>query len=164
MSYLRIESSPGDYIGQGKNYAYEKDDLVIRGSGQGIRCQVGDFSNWTLNLSAGQNRTLDVGEYRDAKRQPFSGESPGIEFSGNCRGSNTLSGEFRIWELEMKGDQVIRLAVDFVPAVRGEDAPARRHAQVQLDLPLTGAVGRCVGRPAEVSVPAGSGHASRQRP
>ncbi len=79
-----------------KNYAHEKDHLVLRSSAGVIRCQVGEIGGWTLNLLASQNRTLDVGEYREAKRQPFCGESPGIEFSGNGRGSNTLSGEFRI--------------------------------------------------------------------
>jgi S1-C subfamily serine protease len=114
VTYLRVESAPGDYIGQGKSYSYEKDDLKFQASAGGVRCQVGSAGGWTLLLGAGQGRNLDVGEYRDAKRHPFSGESPGIEFTGNGRGCNAISGEFRVWEFEMKGNTVVRLAVDFV--------------------------------------------------
>src|SRR5262249_38541981 len=92
VSYLRVESSPGDYIGQGKSYAYEKEDLAFQPWGGGIRCQVGSVGNWTVLFGAGQGRNLGIGEYRDAKRHPFSGESPGIEFSGNGRGCNMISG------------------------------------------------------------------------
>ncbi len=124
VSYARIESSPGDYIGQGKSYSFTREDISLMGGyGGGVRCQIGGFSNWSLSLSAGQGRNLEVAEYRNAKRQPFAGESPGIEFSGNGRGSNTLSGEFRIWEYEMKGNEVVRLAVDFVQRSEGSMPP-----------------------------------------
>jgi hypothetical protein len=123
VSYLRVESSPGDYIGQGKNYSYDKEDLTFQPWAGGIRCQIGSFGNWSLVFGAGQGRNLGVGEYRDAKRQPFSGESPGIEFSGNGRGCNMISGEFRVWELETRGNAVVRVAVDFVQRCEGKMPP-----------------------------------------
>jgi hypothetical protein len=123
VSYLRFESAPGDYIGQGKSYAYEKGDLTLRPLQGGVQCQVGSFGNWTLLFGAGQGRNLDVGEYRDAKRHPFSGESPGIELTGNGRACNTISGEFRVWEFEQKGNTVVRFAVDFVLRCDGKMAP-----------------------------------------
>ncbi|MFO0887678.1 MAG: serine protease [Isosphaeraceae bacterium] len=122
--YTRIESTAGDYIGQGKNYSYGREDITFQPwAGGGLRCQIGGNSSWSLALSAGQGRNLAVAEYRDAKRQPFAGDSPGLEFSGNGRGSNTLSGEFRIWEYETKGNEVIRLAVDFVQRSEGKMPP-----------------------------------------
>jgi hypothetical protein len=124
VTYLRVESLAGDYIGQGKNYAYQKDDLTFQPWGfGGIRCQVGQMGNWSLLLGAGQGRNLQVGEYRDAKRHPFSGASPGIEFTGNGRGCNTISGAFRIWELEIDGTSVGRLAVDFVQRCEERSPP-----------------------------------------
>jgi hypothetical protein len=124
ISYLRVQSPPGDWVGQGKTYSYEKDELTFQSWGAGgIRCQVGQVGNWTLLLGAGQGRNLQVGEYRDAKRHPFSGASPGIEFTGNGRGCNTISGAFRIWELEIDGNAVARLAVDFFQCCEGRKPP-----------------------------------------
>jgi hypothetical protein len=114
VSYLRFESVPGDYIGQGKSYAYEKSDLTLRPIQGGVQCQVAPFGNWTLLFGAGQGRNLDVAEYRGAKRHPFRDESSGIELTGNGRGCNQISGEFRVWELELRGNTVVRFAVDFV--------------------------------------------------
>ena len=64
--YLRFESAPGDYVGQGKSYAYEKSDLTLRPWQGGVQCQVAPFGNWNLLFGAGQGRNLDVGEYRGA--------------------------------------------------------------------------------------------------
>jgi hypothetical protein len=114
VSYLRFESSMGDHIGQGKSYAYEKGELSLMASQGGVQCQVAPFGNWTLLFGAGRGRNLDVAEYRGAKRHPFSDESPGIELNGNGRGCNMISGEFRVWEFEQKGNSVVRFAVDFV--------------------------------------------------
>jgi hypothetical protein len=114
ITYLRFESLEGDFIGQGKTYAYDKDELTLRRFGAGVQCQVGEFGSWSLGFSAGQNKSLEAVEYRNAKRLPFSGESPGIELTGNGRGCNQISGEFRVWEIELRGNDVTRLAVDFV--------------------------------------------------
>jgi hypothetical protein len=114
VSYLRFESSSGDYIGQGKSYAYENGNLTLMPFQGGVQCRVAPNGNWTLLFGAGRGRNLDVAEYRGAKRHPFSDESPGIELTGNGRGCSTISGEFRVWEFEQKGNTVVRLAVDFV--------------------------------------------------
>jgi hypothetical protein len=114
VTYLRFESAAGDFIGQGKSYAYERGELTLRAGQGGVSCQVAPFGNWNLGFRAGQGRNLDVGEYRGAKRGSFSGESPGIELYGNGRGCNTISGEFRVWEFERNGNTVVRFAVDFV--------------------------------------------------
>ncbi|WP_435021863.1 S1C family serine protease [Tundrisphaera sp. TA3] len=123
ISYVRVESTAGDYIGQGKSYSYGKGDLSFQMQGPALRCQIGDFGNWTLSLSAGGNRMLEAAEYRDAKRYPFSNDAPGLDFSGNGRGSNMLAGEFRIWELDMTQGQVNRIAVDFVQRSEGKMPP-----------------------------------------
>jgi hypothetical protein len=56
---------------------------------------------------------LTVGEYPGAKRHAFSGDSPGLEFGGKGRGSNTLTGAFVVWELAVKDNKVVKLAIDF---------------------------------------------------
>jgi hypothetical protein len=114
VSYLRFESPSGDFIGQGKSYSYEEGDLTLRSYQGGVQCEVQDPGNWTLLFGAGRGRNLDVAEYRGAKRHPAREESPGIELTGNSRGCGRISGEFRVWEYEQKGNTVVRFAVDFV--------------------------------------------------
>ncbi len=123
VSYLRAVSSKGDYIGQGKNYSYESDEISPQMNPRGVTVHVGGIGGWTLNFGGPGKRFLESGEYRDAKRFPFSGESPGLEFYGFGRGANTLSGEFMVWEIEVKNNQVVRLAVDFIQRCEGKMLP-----------------------------------------
>jgi len=116
VSYLRAVSSKGDYIGQGKSYSYDGTAMTVRGHQRGATVTVG---GWTLNFGGRDKRSLEVGEYDGAKRFPFSGDAPGLEFYGNGRGCNTLAGKFVVWEFEVKGNEVVRLAIDFIQ--RGEE-------------------------------------------
>ena len=47
---------------------------------------------------------------------------PGLNFSGNGRGSNTLSGKFVVWEFVVKDGKVTSLAIDFVQYSEGNKA------------------------------------------
>jgi hypothetical protein len=121
ISYLRaISSDKADYIGQGKTYSYGGDELVVRRDARGVRIMVG---GWDINFGAPTGRFLQLGEYPDAKRHPFSGDSPGIEFSGNGRGCNQISGKFVVWELVTQGNEVVRLAIDFTQSCEGKMPP-----------------------------------------
>jgi hypothetical protein len=114
VSYLRAVSSKGDFIGQGKTYSYPGEALTVRRNDRGVNITVGGPFGWQISFGAPHGRFLEVGEYRDAKRYPFSGASPGIEFTGEGRGCNQISGQFVVWELEFKGNEVSKLAIDFV--------------------------------------------------
>jgi hypothetical protein len=114
VSTLSVVSSKGDYIGQGQSYSYLGNDLTVQTNQRGVTVQVEGIGGWTLNLGGPGNRFLEVGEYEGAKRFPFSGDAPGLEFFGKGRGANKLSGKFVVWEIEVKGNQVVRLAVDFI--------------------------------------------------
>jgi hypothetical protein len=123
-SYLKIVSSPGDYIGQGKSYQYAGGELTVQKAPRGIRVTVGGMKViWRLDIGAPKGQFLQVGEYRDAKRHAFSGTSPGLDFYGMGRGSNQLAGEFVVWELEVQGGQITRLAIDFVQRSEGKGPP-----------------------------------------
>jgi hypothetical protein len=110
-SYLKIVSSPGDYIGQGKTYDYKGNELVIKVTPQGLNLTV---DGWNLDISGPKGQALQVGEYQNAKRYPFNGDSPGLSFYGKGRGNNKIAGEFVVWELEINNGQVVRAAIDFV--------------------------------------------------
>jgi hypothetical protein len=114
ITYLRAVSSPGDFIGQGKTYYYENDELAVQLMGRGVQITVGGFAGWRILFGAPPGQSLQAGEYLDAKRHPFAGDSPGIEFTGFGRGCNEISGKFRVWEFEMKGTEISRLAIDFI--------------------------------------------------
>lgn len=116
-SYMKVVSSPGDFIGQGKNCDYKGDQLVIKPTPRGVQITV---DGWNLQIGAPRNQTLKVGEYPNAKRFAFSGESPGLDFFGKGRGSNQLTGEFVVWEMEVNGNQVVKLAIDFVQRSDGK--------------------------------------------
>lgn len=119
-SYLKIVSPAGDFIGQGKTYEYKGSDLVVKKTARGVHVEV---KGWGLDIGGPNGQFLAVGEHRDAKRFFVSGKSPGLDFSGNGRGSNTLSGEFAVWELEVAGGQFTRLAIDFVQRCEGKGPP-----------------------------------------
>ena len=119
-SYLKIVSSPGDYIGQGKNYNYAGADLMVRKTPRGVDVRV---DGWMLQIGGPKGQFLQAGEYPNAKRFAFSDTFPGLDFSGNGRGSNTVAGEFVVWELVVQGDQITRLAIDFVQRSEGKNAP-----------------------------------------
>jgi hypothetical protein len=114
VSSLRVVSTKGDYIGQGESYSYGGNELTVQTNGRGVTVNVGGPGGWTLNFGGPGNRFLEVGEYDGAKRFPFSGDAPGIEFYGNGRGCNIIAGKFVVWEIEVKGNQVVRLAIDFI--------------------------------------------------
>jgi hypothetical protein len=111
VSYLNAVSSPGDYIGQGKSYSYSGNDLTVRRIDRGVQITV---DGWTVQFGAPRGQFLEVAEYANAKRYPFSDDAPGIEFYGHGRGCNRIAGKFMVWELEIKGNEIIRLAIDFV--------------------------------------------------
>jgi V8-like Glu-specific endopeptidase len=120
VSSLRVVSSKGDYIGQGQSYSYEGEELVARPTNRGVTLNV---DGWMVNFGGPGNRFLEVGEYVNAKRHPFSGDAPGLEFFGKGRGANQLSGKFVVWELEVKGNEVVRLAIDFIQQCEGTQPP-----------------------------------------
>ncbi len=120
VTYLRAVSVTGDYIGQGKNYSYGESEMTARRDFRGVNVAAGGFN---FQFGGPANHFLEAREYLDAKRHPFSGEAPGMEISGNGRASNVLEGKFVVWELAVKGNEVVRLAIDFSQRSEGKMPP-----------------------------------------
>jgi hypothetical protein len=123
VSYLRVVSSKGDYIGAGKSYSYSGEVLTVQRNQRGVSISVEGPTGWRILFGAPNGQFLDVGEYQDAKRFPFSDASPGIEFTGQGRGCNQISGQFMVWEFETSGNEVTKLAVDFIQRCENSMAP-----------------------------------------
>jgi hypothetical protein len=110
-TFLRGVSERGDFIGQGQTFTLRGDQIKLVPTDRGVSVT---FEGFGLSLGAPVGRSLTVGQYLDAKRHPFSDDRPGIEFTGHGRGCNEEAGRFVVWELEVKGNQIVRLAADFV--------------------------------------------------
>ena len=120
VSFLNAISSQGDYIGQGKTYRFAETEMVAHRNNRGVQVSAGGYN---FQFGGPGKTFLTAREYHDAKRLPFSGESPGIEIMGNGRGCNTIAGQFVVWELATKGNEVVRVAIDFVRRCDGKGPP-----------------------------------------
>ncbi|MGI9202479.1 MAG: hypothetical protein ACR2Q3_00630 [Woeseiaceae bacterium] len=109
---ITLDSDAGDYIGQGQSYNYDDSNADIRysrnydnGITVTIRNLPGEPSDWwTLNLAAPGNAEIQPGVYEGAIRFPFQAvDQPGLSFSGNGRGCNTLTGSFDVLEVAYDG-------------------------------------------------------------
>lgn len=105
---LSFTSEPGDYIGGGASATFTRDNGYFRVSNnfdQGIGFGFNDFAfggnnSWSLDLAAPGNTPLVPGTYEGATRFPFQElTEPGLSFSGNGRGCNTLTGRFNVQDI-----------------------------------------------------------------
>ncbi len=55
-----------------------------------------------------------AGDYPGARRIDPQGQLPELDYSGRGRGNTQATGRFVVWEIEFSGNDVKRLAVDFV--------------------------------------------------
>jgi hypothetical protein len=146
---LTMVSDSGDYIGQGQTYnlttpAYSFTTSPISGGGPYgvVPLEVQNPNNpsdyWSLYFGTAFGRPMQTGTYLGATRYAFAYGNPGMEVSGQHRGSNTLTGFFTVHQVEYSGDRLFRFRADFeqhseggTPALRGTvkfnsvDGPAR---------------------------------------
>ena len=129
-NYVKFISTKGDFIGQGKRESY---DLTKVGSVQGRAAGPlsVSFSGWGVEFAPPlRAKQFGTGTYLGATRLPFrSGAEPGLNFSGNARGNNTLSGSFAVWELEVEDGKVVAFAADFLQ--RGEKTGPPLYGRVR---------------------------------
>lgn len=126
-SYLKIFGAQGDYITQGKSYDYAGNDLIVKKGPRGVNVRV---DGWSLDIGAPNGEFLKVGEFLNAKRFAFSGDSPGLDFNGKGRGSNRIAGEFVVWEIEVQDNQIVRLAIDFVQRSEEKGPPVQGKLRI----------------------------------
>jgi hypothetical protein len=101
---LSFTSDPGDWVGLGESASYATsagDVMSVTGSSDDNTVDValtgahGDW--WYLTLAAPRGHVLSPGTYTGATRAAFRGPAePGIDFSGDGRGCNTITGSFTV--------------------------------------------------------------------
>jgi hypothetical protein len=116
-TFLRIASTPGDWVGQGLTRHHdfyggnwsasagrERDEVLIRYSSANAW--------WDLELAAPRGQVLAEGSYENATGTQT--EAPGLSFSGTGRGCNTVRGRFTIHDIAIgPGGEVHRLHATF---------------------------------------------------
>lgn len=108
-SQLTLNSEPGDYIGQGQNSVYTDAGSAFKYSTNyhnGITVAITSSNTWwTLSLAAPGNAQIQPGIYEQAARFPFqAADKPGLDFSGNGRGCNSLTGKFKVSKVTYEAD------------------------------------------------------------
>ncbi len=96
-NYVNLQSDAGDYIGGGQNYSYTSSNAIITVTGSGglLSVTVTGQQSWRGNFQESSSFSqLHTGTYSDVHRYPFY--TPGLDWSGEGRGSNVLTGSFTI--------------------------------------------------------------------
>ena len=121
-------SSPSSHVGGGETVTVTTSDGfdfdIMRNSNQGVSLWISDVLNnpdfqshrwWSLDFAGPMDQPLQVGHYGNATRYPFQDNSvPGLNFSGNGRGNNELTGYFDVLEVNYDGSgNVLAFAADF---------------------------------------------------
>jgi VCBS repeat-containing protein len=130
VTRLRMVSDPGDFIGQGLTYDFNPATATFSGhrnfdNGASLSVDpppAGEF--WFLDFAAADQAPLTPGVYLQAMRFPFQDPGhPGLDVSGNGRGSNTLTGQFTVYDVGFNGDALTNFAAAFEQHSEGA-APA----------------------------------------
>lgn len=131
-NYVNLQSDPGDYIGAGQTYSYTQTNARISVSATAghLTVTISGNQHWSGDFavpsSLGQ---LQPGYYDNVKRYPFHDpEQGGLNWSGEGRGSNTLTGWFAIDKVTYVNGVLMEIDLRFEQHCEGA-APAL-HGQI----------------------------------
>jgi len=125
-----MQSDQGDYIGQGRGWAYAAGNakLVAGGTRSGVYYNVAgaNGSYWNASFKPPSGDIIAPGTYDNATREPFSGDGAGLEVTGNGRGCNEIKGKFTVKEATFDSSGRLRtFLVDFEQHCEGATAALR---------------------------------------
>ncbi len=130
-NYIYLQSDGGDFIGQGRTYTYTQANAVLSLTANGNQLSVGvnGNQNWGGQFKAMNIlTTLEPGYYANLQRFPFHNPvTGGLNWSGEGRGCNTLTGWFAIDSITYSAGVIASIDLRFeqhceggTPALRGE--------------------------------------------
>lgn len=131
-SLLHFQSLPGDYIGQGKQTTWKSKDGYFQLKYNGSNHVSLNFKEskshgvwWDADFAAPKNETLTTKLYTNATRYPFQkDDSPGLDFGGDGRGCNRLTGEFQVLNMGFdKKGRLNRFSAFFIQNCEGSMPP-----------------------------------------
>ena len=132
MSYVLLDSDPGDWVGGGQVYFYTLADslLTLTATGGHLAVSVDGDTWWNGDFVEGSAlSTLTPGLYDGLTRYPFNDPARGgLDWSGDGRGCNTLTGWFAIDSVAYSGSSLSAIDLRFEQHCEG-GAPAL-HGQI----------------------------------
>ncbi|HWM71115.1 MAG TPA: hypothetical protein VNO35_31395 [Steroidobacteraceae bacterium] len=153
QNILYYLSQPGDWIGQGQEVRFTGADgsFSMNSYSNAVRADFitpGWTHSWFLNIGTADYSVLQAGAYESAQRAPSAGH-PQLDFYGDGRGCNDLTGRFDVLEIVRDASgAVTQLAVNWeqhcngiVPALLGQirynsDVPVIKTPKITLENPL----------------------------
>lgn len=145
QTVLTYVSEPGDYIGGGEEATFTPADgtFVLNptyANGQVVSFNTPTYSHWwSLYFGAADGQVLVAGTYENAERFAFKSPGhPGIDFTGDGRGCNTIRGRFDLREIERDAaGTVVKLAIDFEQHCEGMGPGLFGQVRYNSDVPLS---------------------------
>jgi hypothetical protein len=134
-----LVSQPGDLVGGGSTYmTANANEFTVAVTDMGLEVTVPDlgFSIWA---DGPNGAPLAVGNYPNAARDPFNGDSPGLDIDRKGFGCNTVCGSFQIseWETDTNGN-LLQLAMTFTQYCECFPAPLTGEIRYQSRLAPAG--------------------------
>jgi len=124
LSFMKFASAPGDFIGQGGKFRFEKSDMKVTANRfGGVTVQTEDGRGWTFETWPAKGETLKAGEYRVARKNNPDRDAVGLQVTGLFRAPNDAECKFTVWELEIKDGEVVKCAIDFSQDIGGRGKP-----------------------------------------
>jgi uncharacterized repeat protein (TIGR01451 family) len=131
-NYVYLQSDSGDYIGGGGTYAYTQADatLALNASGAHLGVTVSGNDNWSADFQGMDSISqLQPGYYPGLRRYPFNNPvMGGLDWGGDGRGCNTLTGWFVIDSVTYSGSTLASIDLRFEQHCEG--GTAALHGQV----------------------------------
>ncbi len=131
-NYVYLQSDPGDYIGGGLTYTYTQANaqITLTASGGHLSVTVNGNENWQGDFQTMYTLSqLQPGFYGGLMRYPFNNPATGgLDWSGEGRGSNTLTGWFAIDNITYVNG--VLTAIDLRFEQHNEGATPALHGQI----------------------------------
>jgi hypothetical protein len=122
-----LQSDTGDYVGSGRNYLYTPANaaLTVSANGGVLRVGVNGDKRWDADFATMSNLPrLQRGWYPGLSRYPFHNPAKGgLDWGGDGRGCNTLTGWFLVDSVTYNGDTLVAIDLRFEQHCEGA-APA----------------------------------------
>jgi hypothetical protein len=132
--FVYLESEPGDDVGLGGSYLYSQANaqITMTASGALATVHVDGDKVWHGAFEGMSFQTrLEPGYYGDLQRYPFHNETKGgMDWSGDGRGCNTLSGWFVVDSVTYDGSVLTALELRFEQRCDGSEAAL--HGAIRL--------------------------------
>ena len=135
-NYVYLQSDAGDFIGGGQTSTYTQATAVLTAAMSGGRFTMGT-AGWNGNFQAMSSISrLQAGYYGNLTRYPFHNPvKGGLDWSGNGRGCNTLTGWFAVDSITYNGSSLTQIDVRFEQHCEGASAALRGAIHWRADDP-----------------------------